>query len=70
MADARSIQNLVAQAARSNGLDGDDDMALFEPMRAAAKSGKEPRKAPSTDELKERRKIQRNAATETDIKGA
>lgn len=70
MGDLRTIQNLVAQAARATGLDDDEDMALFEPMRAAAHSGREPRKAPSTDELKARRLIQRKATTETESKGA
>jgi hypothetical protein len=54
------ITNLVASAARVHGLD-EEDVATFEPMRAAVRRGDEPRKAPSTDELKARRQIQRNA---------
>lgn len=71
MTAARSIQNLVAIAARSHAVDEDDDYALFEPMRAAARV--EPRRAPSTDEKKVKRQIQRKAVTDlapSDSQGA
>jgi len=60
MRSADEVQRLVATAARVHGLD-DDDVATFEPMRASVRRGDEPRRAPSTDELKARRQIQRKA---------
>jgi hypothetical protein len=63
MTTMRSIQNLVALAARSHAVGEDsEDYAMFEPMRAAARV--EPRRAPSTDEKKIKRQIQRKAVSD------